>query len=234
MQRQVFVFAQRLARQWIHVLRQLHHSSEAFWKNFTLVRPISVSAVPFGPDIDFWRRGELGRFVSCSVGADHSGLRRIGWEKCGHGLTSRPRESASEVFLNELLLLFRHPPRSAAALLRGTLPLRYCAGRFASRIPTWRLLLMGTLLVWVLKGVRRVGIVPVEHCSHAVLSGFDGCGSVDWVSGPGGGAKRVRLNTKLQHLVGHGSEDDFVSECVSFPKKINNPLWRGHRFFRRQ
>ena len=53
-------------------------------------------------------------------------------EKCGHGLTSRPWESASEVFfLDELLLLFRYPPRSAAALLEGTLPLRYCAGRFA-------------------------------------------------------------------------------------------------------
>ena len=35
-QPQVFVFAQRLARQLIHVLRQLHQSTEAFWKNFTL------------------------------------------------------------------------------------------------------------------------------------------------------------------------------------------------------
>ena len=33
-------------------------------------------------------------------------LRHIGWERCGHGLTSRPRESASEPFLNGLLKLF--------------------------------------------------------------------------------------------------------------------------------
>ena len=81
-------------------------------------RPISVSAVPFGPGIDIWRScrfigalmrslclrpGGLGRFVPCSIGTDHCRLRHIGWEKCGHGLASRPRESASEGFLNELL-----------------------------------------------------------------------------------------------------------------------------------
>ena len=73
-------------------------------------RQISVSAVPFGPGIDIWRScrfvgalmralcllpGGLGRFVPCSIGANHCRLRHIGWEKCGHGLTSRPRESAS-------------------------------------------------------------------------------------------------------------------------------------------
>ena len=66
--------------------------------------------------------GGLGRFLPCDVGADHCRLRHLGWEKCGHGLTSRPRESASEVFLNELLVFFRYPPRSAATLLGGTLP----------------------------------------------------------------------------------------------------------------
>ena len=56
-------------------------------------RPISVSAVPFGPGIDIWRScrfigamvrspcllpGGLGRFVPCSVGANHCRLRQIG------------------------------------------------------------------------------------------------------------------------------------------------------------
>ena len=73
------------------------------------LRPISVSAVPFGPGIDIWRScrfigammrslcllpGGLGRFLPCSIGANHCRLR----EKCSHGLTSRPRESASEGF----------------------------------------------------------------------------------------------------------------------------------------
>ena len=101
-------------------------------------RPISVSAVPFGPGIDIWRScrfigalmrslcllpGGLGRFLPCSIGANHCRLRHIGWEKCGHGLTSRRRESASEHFLDELLGLFRYPPGSGRALLAGTLPL---------------------------------------------------------------------------------------------------------------
>ena len=83
--------------------------------------------------------GGLRRFVPCSIDANHCRLRHIGWEKCGHGLTSRPRESASELFLNELLSLFRYPPKSGRALLNGTLPLRYCAARFAYSTPTWRL-----------------------------------------------------------------------------------------------
>ena len=32
---------------------------------------------------------------------------------------------------------FEYPPGSASALLDGTL--RYCAARFASKVPTWRL-----------------------------------------------------------------------------------------------
>ena len=104
-------------------------------------RPISVSAVLFGPGTDIGRScwvscgalfgalsalpGGIGRFMPCDVGANRCRLRHIGWEKCGRGVTSGPGESASEGFLDDLLLLFRYPPRSAAALLGGTLPLRY-------------------------------------------------------------------------------------------------------------
>ena len=117
-------------------------------------RSISVSAVLSGPGTDIWRScrficammrslclllGGLERFVPCSFGANHCRLRHIGWEKCGHGVTSRPRSAALEGFLSLLLLLFRYPPRSAAALLGGVLPLRYCKGRFACKVPTWDL-----------------------------------------------------------------------------------------------
>ena len=101
-------------------------------------RPISVSAVPFGPGIDIRRScrfigalmrslcflpGGLVRFIPCSIGANHCRLRSIGWEKCVHGLTSRPCESASVSFLDELLFLFRYPVESGSALLAGTLSL---------------------------------------------------------------------------------------------------------------
>ena len=57
-------------------------------------RPISVSAVPFGPGIDSWRScrfigalvrslcllpGGLRRFVPCSIGANHCRLRHVEW-----------------------------------------------------------------------------------------------------------------------------------------------------------
>ena len=58
--------------------------------------------------------GGIGRFVPCRVGVNHCRLRHIGWEKCGHGLASRPRETADVTFLEELLVLFRYPPGSAA------------------------------------------------------------------------------------------------------------------------
>ena len=66
--------------------------------------------------------GGIRGFIPCEVGANHCRLRHIGWERCGHGLTSRPRESASEGFLSELLALFGYPSGSAAALLNGVLP----------------------------------------------------------------------------------------------------------------
>ena len=61
-------------------------------------------------------------FVLLLVCLAYCGLRHVGWEKCGHGLTSRPRESASEGFLDELLVLFGYPSGSAAALFGGSYP----------------------------------------------------------------------------------------------------------------
>ena len=137
--------------------------------------------------------GGLRRFVPCSIGANHCRLRHIGWEKCGHGLTSRPRESASELFLNELLSLFRYPSRSGRALLNGTLPLRYCAVRFAHSTPTWRIPVSGQVS-------RLIAAYPgsAGDCSSEV-SAF----RVPLVSRFQHVRKRFRLNRKTPaHLVG--------------------------------
>ena len=68
-------------------------------------RPISVSAVLFGPGIDIWRScrligalvrslctlpGGLGRFVPCGIGANHCRLRHIGWRSVDMALLLRP------------------------------------------------------------------------------------------------------------------------------------------------
>ena len=170
-------------------------------------RPISVSAVPSGPGIDIWRScrfigalmrglcmlpGGLGRFVSCSIGAKHCMLRHIGWERCSLGLTSRPRESASGVFLDQLLQLFQYPPRSSGALLAGTLSLRYCSTRFASRTPFWALPVPGHVAGLVAVEVQVALVRDVEVARR----------DIHWVSGSGPGRKRNRLNRKTPaHLV---------------------------------
>ena len=142
--------------------------------------------------------GGLRRFVPCSIGVNHCRLHHIGWEKCGHGLTSRPQESASELFLNELLGLLRYPPGSGRALPAGTLPLRYCAARIANRTPTWRLPVFGHVvdLVAAAAGVVQETLADGDRQE------------VHWVSGSGPGRKRIRLNRKTPaHLAG------FVVQC---------------------
>ena len=69
-------------------------------------RPISVSAVLLGPGINICRFfgcmfrapcalfGGLDRFMPFGIGANHCCLWNIGWEQCGQGLTSRPRETS--------------------------------------------------------------------------------------------------------------------------------------------
>ena len=153
-------------------------------------RSISVSAYPFGPGTDIWRSCMfisalfpglrdlplgLRRFVPCDIGANHCRLRHIGSERCGHGLTSRPRESSPEDFSNRLLVLFGYPVGSAAALLAGVLPLRYCCARFACK---FRGFLTGVMFVsWFLKVllvlvfIMMTGLVVI--CCLALLeSGF--------------------------------------------------------------
>ena len=124
--------------------------------------------------------------MPCSIGANHCRLRHIGWEKYGHGLTSRPRESVSEPFLDELLRLFNCPPGSGRALLNGTLPLRYCAARCASRALTWRLPVSGQVASLVAANSGVVQEVVAEVASQ----------EVHWVSGSGPGRKRIRLNRR--------------------------------------
>ena len=83
--------------------------------------------------------------------------------------------------------LFRYPPKSGRALLSGTLPLRYCAARFANSTPTWRLPVSG-----------HVDRLIADHSDAA-----GDCGGkvvrVHPVSGSRPVRKRFRHTGKLQH-----------------------------------
>ena len=82
----------------------------------------------------------------------------------------------------------------------GTLPLWYCAARFACRTPTWRLPVSGH--------VAGLVTAVVEASGDAVVGGA--LQAVHWVSGSGPRRKRMRLNRKTPaHLSG------FMVQCRS-------------------
>ena len=124
------------------------------------------------------------------VGAHHCRLRHIGWEKCGHGLTSRPKETSDPVFLDSLSEVFGYPARSGRLLLAGELPLRYYSGNFALRKPSWSL-----------PNAGAVKALLTAFGPDAGASGScDGWGQMNpgsfWTRGAGGIWKRVRLTKK--------------------------------------
>ena len=164
-------------------------------------RPISVSAVPVGPGIDIGRScrfigsivwflallpGGLSRFLPCRIGANHCRLWHLGWEKCGHGLTCRPRETSHPEFLDSLLEVLGYPVRSGGLLLSGELPLRYYSGNFALRKPSWSLPDCGGGQALLSVGGPGLGIVELPAARSRERPG--GC----WVKGAGG----MRLNKK--------------------------------------
>ena len=79
--------------------------------------------------------------------------------------------------------MFGYPSGSAAALLGGKLPLRYCSGSFACRVPTW----------WL----------PARGHVHGLISEFAGIGEVS----------RARLSSLHRktpaHLAGFGRGWEF-------------------------
>ena len=133
--------------------------------------------------------GGLGRFLPGGIGANHSRLRHIGWDKCSHGLTSRPRETSSVLFLDELLVLFGYPAASGTDLLAGSLPLRFFSESFARRIPTWCLPVRGSVSGFL----ASRDLIVSRPCA---LSTALGAASVCLPGGSGRGVKRVRLYKK--------------------------------------
>ena len=73
-----------------------------------------------------------------------SRLRHLGWNRCSHGLTSRPLESCHHQCLKAVCGVLGYPQGSAAELLDGTLKLRYCTTLFTMRFPPWSLPRVGT------------------------------------------------------------------------------------------
>ena len=83
--------------------------------------------------------GGIGRFIPGRIGENHSRLRHVGWQKCCHGLSCRPLETSCEEVLSDLLSLLGYPSGSGAALLGGSLRLKYQTLPFSRRKPNWKI-----------------------------------------------------------------------------------------------
>ena len=171
--------------------------------------------------------GGLRRFVPCSIGANHCRLRHIGWERCGHGLTSRPRESSSEDFLNKLLVLFGYPSGSAAALLAGVLPLRYCSARFACKLPTWRLPDRGRVCELVTEGVVVARVLGDDGIGRDLFPPSVGRAGESFETRVLGGIKRMRLNRKTPaHLARVGNCESLQSRSGILKRlRVSGTRW---------
>ena len=143
--------------------------------------------------VGFWVRcfvlwvaclGGLGRFLPCRIGVNHCRHRSIGWERSGHGLTSRPLEASGAGFLDDLLSLFGYPSGSGQSLVDGSLRMRSCSANFSHKNPTWGLPHSG--------GVAAL----VSFCSPPVV-GLQGSGDIPSFRTFGEvERKRIRLNHK--------------------------------------
>ena len=168
-------------------------------------RPISVSAVPFGPGIAIWRSCRfLGAifvpFLCCLVVLGGLFLGVLGLIMADFGTLV----GISVVMVLNLghvrLLLFGFwmsfsfslgtlLPLSGADLLAGVLPLRYSSDNFAHKVPTWRLLVDGSLVSFLASG-------ELVRDGPSALSAALGGVCVRLASDSGGGVKRVRLYRK--------------------------------------
>ena len=81
--------------------------------------------------------GGLARFIPCQPSAHYARLPHLGWERHGHGLSSRPRESCDHQFLTPLLDFFGYPDGAVTELFNGTLKLRYSSTPFSKKLPPW-------------------------------------------------------------------------------------------------
>ena len=83
--------------------------------------------------------GGFARFIPCQPSAHYARLVHVGWTQCGHGLSSRPRESCDILLVLPLLSFFGYPFRAASELYHGRLKIRYISTPFSRRTPTWPL-----------------------------------------------------------------------------------------------
>ena len=92
----------------------------------------------------------------CQPSAHYTRLLHVGWGQCGHGLSSRPRESCDIQVVKPLLDFFGYPEGAATELYSGNFKLRCFSVPFSKRFPSWPVpnLTSSTLAVGTSPGPR--------------------------------------------------------------------------------
>ena len=107
--------------------------------------------------------GGLVRFIPCHPSAHYTRLMHVGWGQCGHGLSSRPRESCDLSILTPLLDFFGYPVGAATELYSGTLKLRYSSTPFSKKFPSCPIPdLSGQVIRWFVPVLDPVFIFRIE------------------------------------------------------------------------
>ena len=102
--------------------------------------------------------------------------------------------------------MFGFPSGSAAGLLAGVLPLRYCSARLACMIPTWRLPDRCHVCQLVADGVVGARVLDDDGIGRGLLPRSVGRAGGSFESRVLGGFKRIRLNRKTPaHLARLGN-----------------------------
>ena len=168
-------------------------------------RPISVSSAPLSPAADIWKLcqhlegmtrplchlpGGIGRLIPGRIGANHGRLRHLGWEKCNHGLTCRPRESSEDGVLGHLLCLLGYPAGSGAVLVEALSNSGIAQLLFLIRRPSWKFTGRGHVADILTAGDEDVCLVRLDPLVGAYLGDRAGFSSPRF--------KRVRLTKKTR------------------------------------
>ena len=96
----------------------------------------------------------------------------MGWEQCGHGLSSRPRESCDLHILTPLLDFFGYPDGAATELHSGTLKLRYSSTPFSKKLPSWPVPDLSCRYPVVGSSLDPVSIFRIEPCEGTASEAF--------------------------------------------------------------
>ena len=123
--------------------------------------------------------------------------------------------------------MFGYPNGSAAALLSGVLPLRYCSAKFACKFPTWRLPDRGHVCQLVPDGVFGALVLDNDGIDRDLLPRSVGCAGGSFEGRVLGGFKRIRLNRKTPaHLARLGNLESLQSRSRVWKRlRVSGARW---------